>query len=279
MSGWFAMNRAMFTHPIFAGKPERIAAWAWILASAAWKDTRQDANGTSVLVRRGQLLTSYRQMSDATGVGIKTLRNLISRLSTENALGIDTGTGRLLLTIRNYDKYQSPVKEGGTGEGTGGAQEGHTKEQGNKETIPPSEEATASQPVSVSVVTTALWNAGKQYLSSHEVKNPGGVIGRWLKSSDALSILNAIEAAQRAGTQDPIPYITQILNGGDGYDNRTGTPKFSDRRENRTDPALEQIARLAGLGEAPRDAGGGAGGYGEENGPLRLGAGSRFGGA
>lgn len=250
MTGWFAMNRAMFTHPIFEGKPERVAAWAWILASTAWKDTRQDAGGKNVVVKRGQLLTSYRQMSKATGVSIKVLRTLVERLQAEDAVGIDKGTGRLLITIRNYDKYQSPGQDEGTGKGTARAQQGHTKEQGNKGTIPPSEEADASQPVSVSVVTTALWSAGKQYLSAHGVKNPGGLIGRWLKSSNAVEILNAIEAAQQAGTQDPVPYITQILTGGYDGRNHAANGRPGARPENRPDPALEQIARLAGLGQA-----------------------------
>lgn len=253
MSGWFAMNRAMFAHPIFAGKPDRVAAWAWMIASAAWKDTRQDANGKVVTVKRGQLLTSYRQMSDATGVSVKALRTLVDRLRTGNAIDTDMGTGRLLITIRNYDKYQSPGGDGGTGKGTERAQEGHTKEQGNNKTIPPSEEAEASQPISVSVVTTALWSAGKQYLASHGVKNPGGIIGRWLKANNALEILNALEAAQQVGTQDPIPYITEVLKG--ARNDRTGnSQQISDRPDNRTDPALEQIARLAGISGRTHDA-------------------------
>lgn len=134
MNGWFAMNRAMFSHPIFEGNPDRVAAWAWMIATAAWKDVKQNANGKTVTVKRGQLLTSYRQMSKATGVSIKSLRNLILRLKGENAVVIDTGTGRLLITIRNYDKYQSKHADGGTGEGTARAQQGHTKEQGNKGT-------------------------------------------------------------------------------------------------------------------------------------------------
>jgi hypothetical protein len=40
----------------------------------------------------------------------------------------------------------------------------------------------------------------------------------------------------------------------------------------RPDPALEQIARLAGLGATPGDGRGGTGGFGEEDGPLRMGA-------
>lgn len=221
MSGWIALYRATFDHPIFRGHPERVGVWAWILATAAWKDTKQDANGKTVVVKRGQLLTSYRRMSDATGASLKTCRNLISRLSDGHggghAIDTDTGTGQLLITIRNYDKYQTPKTEGGTPSGTGGAHEGHTKEQGNKDiTLEPSGSKGADAPTTheVSVASSAVWNAGKPFLTSRGISNPGAMIGRWLKTHSAIEVLSAIDAAQKADTQDPIPYITQTLNGG-----------------------------------------------------------------
>lgn len=249
MNGWFAMNRAMFSHPIFKGRPERVAAWAWMLATAAWRDTNQDAGGKQVAVKRGQLLTSYRQMSEATGVPIQPLRTLINQLSASHAINTDTNTGRLLITIRNYDKYQTPPQDTNTGSNGQSTRDQHTKEQDNNKTIPPSEEAEASKPVPVSVVTAALWSAGKQYLSANDVKNPGGVIGKWLKTSSALEILNALEAAQRAGTENPVPYITEVLKG--ELDVSTGhSQQIANRPQHRVDPALEQIARLTGLAQA-----------------------------
>jgi uncharacterized protein YdaU (DUF1376 family) len=50
--------------------------------------------------------------------------------------------------------------------------------------------------------------------------------------------------------------------------NRTSAPQGGKR----VDPALEQIARLAGLGQAPGDGRGGTGGSGEEAGPLWMGS-------
>lgn len=226
MNGWFAMNRAMFKHPIFKGKPDRVAAWAWMLATAAWRDVKQDAGGKIVTVKRGQLLTSYRQMSDATGVKIQPLRTLIKQLGGEHAISTDTNTGRLLITIRNYDKYQAPQSDSNTATNKQSTHDQHTKEQDNNLTIPLSEEANASEAISVSVVTTALWSAGKQYLSSQGVDNPGSLIGRWLKNNSPVEILNAVEAAQKSGTQDPIPYITEALK---GKPNEKPTSKSQER--------------------------------------------------
>ncbi len=107
MSGWFSINRAMLEHPIFEGQPLRVAAWVWLVGKAAWKDTKQNANGKTVEVKRGQILTSYRQMSAATGVPVQVLRTLVQRLTTDNTIATETNTGRLLITLCNYEKYQS----------------------------------------------------------------------------------------------------------------------------------------------------------------------------
>jgi len=125
MNGWIAINRGIFDHPVFAGHPERVGVWVWMLHRAAWRDTRQDANGRTITVKRGQLLTSYRQMSKATGAGVQVIRTLMDRLRDEHAIDTDTSTGRMLITICNYEKYQSALAGGNTVENTGATQDQH----------------------------------------------------------------------------------------------------------------------------------------------------------
>jgi hypothetical protein len=252
MSGWFAMKRGIHSHPIFYRRPDRISVWAWMLSTAAWKDTRQDAGGKTVTVLRGQLLTSYRQISDATGVGVQVIRTLIDQLRVEHAIDTVTNTGRLLITIRNYDKYQSGGVAGNTPPNKPLTSNQHTKEQDNKLTTSSNEEGAASppsEPVEFNLLSKAVWDGGKPFLASRGVKNPGSLIGRWLKAHDPLAVLAALNAAQKSGTQDPIPYITKSLEGG-CYAEHRHARSSSDRPAHRTDPALEQIARLAGLGQA-----------------------------
>lgn len=133
--GFFKVNRAMLDHPIFAGQPDRIAAWVWMLATAAFRDTRLDAGGKTVNIKRGQLLTSYRQMSKATGVSVQTLRTLLRRLQDENAINTETNTGRLLVTICNYEKYQASDDEANTARNTASTQHQHTKERREEDNI------------------------------------------------------------------------------------------------------------------------------------------------
>lgn len=217
MSGWFAMSRSMFDHPIFEGHAERVGVWAWMLSKAAWKDTRQDANGKTVTVNRGQLLTSYRQMSKATGVPIQPLRTLIGRLQDEHAINTDTNTGRLRITICNYEKYQDAGKASNTGDNTRPTRDQHTtntqKEQVNKYNNIPVGEADASEPAQISIMSSVVWDAVPRFLRMHgiDVKQARSMTGKWLKDTTPAELLAAVDAAQRAATQDPIPYITETL--------------------------------------------------------------------
>ena len=103
-----------------------------------------------------------------------------------------------------------------------------TKEQDNN--IPPSEGAVApvSSVVDLSSPTAAVWAVGKAYLARHGVKNPGANIGLWLKSVTAVDLLAAIQSADRARTEDPIPYITEVLKPKSKADSRGGMTQWPD---------------------------------------------------
>lgn len=62
-------------------------------------------------------------------------------------------------------------------------------------------------------LNTAIWAEGVDLLSSYDVpeKQARSCIGKWLKGSERLSVLQAIRAAASSGTQEPISYITAIL--------------------------------------------------------------------
>lgn len=214
MGGWIALKRGSHDHPLFSKKPERYFVWTWILATAAWRDTRQDADGKIITVKRAQLLTSYRQIRNSTGVGIKVIRTLVGRLEEERAIVTDTGTGRLLITICNYDKYQFSESHGAHLLAQDGRSVGTQNKQKNTIPIGANESPPPFKPPEITGVTSALWAVGKRYLAQHNVSNPGGMIGKWLSQSDgnSIEVLAAIEAAQKAGTQNPVPYVQKIIS-------------------------------------------------------------------
>lgn len=138
MTGFIAAYRDALDHPLFKGHADRLGAWTWLLMRAAWKPTKIDVSGKTVTVNRGQLSVSIRHLSEAWGWSKSSTDRFITRLKTETMIETNSGTGRLLITICNYEKYQDISKDAGTPSGTpsgtGAGQERDTKEQGNKET-------------------------------------------------------------------------------------------------------------------------------------------------
>ena len=204
-AGWFAMKRGIHEHPLFHHRPDRLFVWSWMLATAAWKDTRQNANGHVITVKRGQLSTSYRQIEKATGVGVKTIRNLVDDLKEEHAIDTDTGTGRLLITICNYEKYQSSSESSGTHPGTERAQEGHTKEQVNNTSV--------TYVTGEADLAKVLFTAGVKVLTDAG-KRPDharSMIGKWRKTHGDEAVIAAVGRAQREGAIDPVSFIEGIF--------------------------------------------------------------------
>jgi len=57
----------------------------------------------------------------------------------------------------------------------------------------------------------AFWATGKAYLAEHEVRNPGGLIGKWCRDFGQGETAKAITAAQLERAVEPVAYIERIL--------------------------------------------------------------------
>lgn len=135
--GYIRIYRATLNHPLFAGRPDRLGAWVWLLSRVAWKDTRQDVLGQTVVIKRGQASVSFREMSEAWGWSISAVQRFVTRLKTDTMIDTATDTGRMIITICNYDKYQSDQTETDTPTDTPTdtrpIRDRYTKEEGKKE--------------------------------------------------------------------------------------------------------------------------------------------------
>ena len=199
-AGWIAVRRAITDHPMFHKRPDRLYVWIWMISTAAWKPTKQDCDGKLVTVQRGQLLTSYRQMSAATGVGVQVIRTLLSQLGGDNAINTATNTGRLLITISNYDKYQTGREEANTPKSTTATQRQHTKEQKNNS-------LRGEDPDKV------MFDSGISLLKEAEIKatKARSLIGLWRKQPGTGNVIDAIAKARRESAVDPVAYIEGVF--------------------------------------------------------------------
>lgn len=139
MSGFIALHREAMDHHLFKGDVARFGAWIWMVSKACWKETKFDVQGRTITLRRGQFCCSVRDMATAWGWPKSNVDRFLTRLKTETMIETESGTGRLIITICNYAKYQDLKDQSGTATGTAtgtaAGQQRDIKEQGNKGTI------------------------------------------------------------------------------------------------------------------------------------------------
>jgi hypothetical protein len=127
MAGYYAMSRGWMDHDFFASEPytER-EAWLYLIETAAWKP-RQFCHGNDVIeLQRGQLVTSIRSLASKWKWGNKRVDGFLKRLKRGAMVETEKGTRGTLLTICNYNKFQTGDDEKGTREDTlKGTRRGH----------------------------------------------------------------------------------------------------------------------------------------------------------
>ncbi|MCA0947373.1 hypothetical protein LCM08_20815 [Salipiger pacificus] len=270
--GWVCSYRRIWDHTIFENNAMRVGVWHWLLHMAVWKPEEFYAGRHRIVLERGQMCVSQRQIQDATGMGRQAVRTFLDVLEQHGAINRRQAQGltqgRTIITICNYEKLQGESKATNPNSNHAATQKQPTKEQVTNNNPPPEGEADASEqlPISaaeveqdvgepsgetieISVIASTLWATGKRYLASKGVKNGGSVIGKWLKSYDALTVLQAIDQAQRSGTGDPVPYITATLSQSPEK-GLTHAQRTEQRR--REDLATRELIRRVGNGDLQR---------------------------
>jgi hypothetical protein len=110
MSGYYLMHRGWLDHPVFGGGREpycRRAAWAWLIDHAAYDEVKVGVTNKVVTLRRGQLSYSLRYLANAWGWDDPKVRRFLTRLVGEMMIDTATDAGQTIITIKNYEQYQS----------------------------------------------------------------------------------------------------------------------------------------------------------------------------
>ncbi|MEH6836040.1 hypothetical protein [Falsihalocynthiibacter arcticus] len=278
--GWIRISRKLFKdHPFFDDEPmsER-EAWIWMLTRAAWEDTRHKVGQEMVPVPRGSFMVTLREMQSAFMWRSDTkVRNFLKRLEGETMIERATVGSRNApkthVIICNYEKFQSSER-------TENAPETHRertknavkKEPNNKQQ---KEEANASMRdvPSVNEIAEAVlvYNDAADQSSWPSVQNltPARRTLLQARLSDVGGIEGWRDAITKATNSDFLcgrtanPWsgfsfdwltkqanFTKLMEG--NYDERTNAKASQPQNArgiSRNDPALERIARLAGINE------------------------------
>lgn len=104
--GYTKSFRSKWENPVFRNKMEA-AIWAWMCDVAAWKPTRERFNGITVELERGQLVASIRSIAEDFGLGEQVTRTFLENIKKDGMVNTVTTHKATIITICNYDKYQS----------------------------------------------------------------------------------------------------------------------------------------------------------------------------
>lgn len=135
MSGYARLHRSLIGHPAFRSDAEAMA-FAWMVLRASWRPVRVRYKGKAISLERGQLAISVRDFADAHERNKNWVSRVLQRMRDEDMITTDAGTGVLVITICNYDKYQAGNDNletaQGTAVGTGAGQTRDTEQEYKK---------------------------------------------------------------------------------------------------------------------------------------------------
>lgn len=206
-SGHYRMARGWQNHEAFEGDPySKRDAWVWMIERAAWKATRHRIEGKFVPIERGQFTASMRTMADAWGWHRNRVQRFLALLASDGMIGTEAGTGKTVVTIRNYNTYQAEPSTDGTDAGTPTGQQRDTNGTLKKEGKEGKEDSEANasdgeRPSSNSV--KELWDRGVAILGS----NQRSLLGKLRKTYTDPVVLAAIVACENEGTADPAAFL------------------------------------------------------------------------
>ena len=107
-NGWIRLHRKIQDCWFWDEKPyDRARAWVDLLLLAVHSDTKQSVDGDFVEVPRGKYLTSIRRLADRWGWSKDKVSKFLSVLEKDGMIEKTIVKKRTLLTVVNYDFYQS----------------------------------------------------------------------------------------------------------------------------------------------------------------------------
>lgn len=222
---WFKVARGWRSNPLFGDDPlSKGEAWLWLIEHARHAATKFDAAGTIITVDRGQLATSLRRLAEAWKWSKSSVDRFLSRLKTGTGDGpmieTDIGTGQIVITICNYEKYQGGrAKSGtasgtpvGTASGTDVGQQRDTNKEGNK-SFP---NGKGDEPPKAMDLKAMVFASGRQILidGGTDPKHVGGIIGRWRQKHTDAAVIDVLARCQAEQPEVPLEWISAALNRG-----------------------------------------------------------------
>ena len=106
MIGWIALYRSITDHWIWNTSSKRFQRWVDLLFLASWKERDAGFGNTVVHLKRGQIVTSVRQLMGRWRTNNTTVTDTLKRFEDNGMIICNRGRKMTIITIVNYNKYQ-----------------------------------------------------------------------------------------------------------------------------------------------------------------------------
>lgn len=280
MSGTVNIARDLWDDPTFKDtEMSQREAWIWLIAEASWKARTRRVGTVEIDLKRGQLAASTRFMAKAWMWSEPRVRRYLDMLENRRMIARVTDAGVTVITICKYDDYQNAPRVGDAAATHQPTQDRRTTDANeNKGEIRGKEEredtdvslstSIDQKPPPANDISQAVtrYNAAAGRAGWPQVQKLTHTRSRLIRAR--LAECGGLEgwevALRRAFDSDfcrgrtakpwtgfsfdwlvKAANFTKLMEG--NYDNRSGAGQPADRSQNRADPAIEQISRLAGL--------------------------------
>lgn len=112
MAGWVKIYRDIQNCWIWEGEPfSRGQAFIDLILMVNHEDKKIMFNGSLVEVKRGSCITSLRKLGEKWGWSSKKVKHFLEQLESDKMLSYKSDSKKTLVTIENYDFYQSKDSE------------------------------------------------------------------------------------------------------------------------------------------------------------------------
>ena len=91
--------------------PEAIALWVRLLVDANFKDSKLKQGNKILTIKRGQILTSRKRLTNATGINRGKIDRLLKLFESEQQIVQQTTTKYRIITVTNYHKFQASEQQ------------------------------------------------------------------------------------------------------------------------------------------------------------------------
>lgn len=111
MEGWIKLHRKTLDNPIITKDSDFLAVWIYLLLNTTHKEYDVLFKGERVTLKRGQLLTGRKSISEKLKIDENKVQRILKSLENEHQIEQQKSNKNRLITIVSWDKYQQDEQQ------------------------------------------------------------------------------------------------------------------------------------------------------------------------